>query len=138
MVGIRQRVVLRIKIVQHPRVFAKLRPELFQRGVLRLELHRRDIFDREQLPFQPARLLARIAVVDPDDNLALGLQISNGKIDIEGKQRHTPGNEQAGQDNADRRETHEPVMENAAHALLQEITKTHAVLHIRNTHLFGH
>ena len=128
----------RIKIIQQPGFLAQLLPELLKRRILGFINYRCNILHRQQLTLQAPGLLACVAFIHPGNDLTLRLEILNRQIDIEREQRHTAGHQQARQDNADGRKAHKPVMKNTAHALLQEIAKAHTVLHIRNTHLFGH
>lgn len=123
-VAVAQRVVRGIVVLEDARVLAQLLAVFFERDIAVLELHGRDIADLLKLRLKVLSLARREIFVDPDDDLVGLLQVNDAQVDVVRDERHRAGQDQTGDHDGDRRDRHEPVLEDVAQAFLPIVTKT--------------
>ena len=84
-----------------------------------------------------ARASSSERLIDVGNDLVLILQAVDVRVDVERQQRKAAHDEQARDDDRDRREGHETVREDVFHALRHQVVES-IQLHIRSTRPIRH
>ena len=101
------------------------------------ELDRGDIRHCGDLGLDGPGLVLRERLIDVGDDLVLVLQAVDVRVNVERQQREAAHDEQARDDDRDRREGHETVREDVFHALRHQVVES-IQLHIRSTRPIRH
>ena len=101
------------------------------------EFDRGDIRHRGDLGLDGPGLVLRERLIDVGNDLVLILQAVDVRVDVERQQRKAAHDEQARDDDRDRREGHETVREDVFHALRHQVVES-IQLHIRSTRPIRH